>query len=352
MAITYRTFLVLILTFLGGNPVSAGHYYDSLINQAELKIVDSNYRQSLELYQRAFRQKQYHFAHDLYNASVCAIEIGDLEEGMRLSMELSIKGVGPKFFSQKSIYSSLKRHKDWTKLLAKAAKDKDKIASSYGAVRRIVDSLVEKDQYVNHQWRNSGMDKQKRQVMDLTYDTISNHLNQLFNTYGFLAEDKIGAFVEDDTVLRIGLPFDVIIIHNYESRMVGDTLFNQALRTALNRQIIKPDYYARMHDFVGSDSANFFGSSHIYIQYKCTLYRETKPFLTYAQVEAARKRIGMSTLADFEKKLRYKLENKKSKFVIYAPVSVYGSFANEESEKIYLSSLETVIERIKSCKDI
>ncbi|MCH5684316.1 hypothetical protein LWM68_08580 [Niabella sp. W65] len=283
-----------------------------MVNQAELRIVDSNYQKALELYMLAFREHQFHFSHDLYNASVCATETGKTKVAMQLCMELSKKGVGANFFLKKSVYQSLKSNKNWTKLLSKSAQVKNDQALKYGAIRRVLDSLVEKDQQVNHEWRNSGMDKQKRLIMDLTYDTISRHLSKLFDTYGFLSEDKIGTYVEDDTVLRIGLPFDVIIIHNYEARMVGDTLFNPVLRMALRNKIIKPDYYARMHDFVGADSTNFFGSSHIYIQYKCTLYRETKPFLSFDKIEAARKRIGMSSLADFERKLKYKLENKKA----------------------------------------
>ena len=103
MSIRHKLLLVFLLTCLVGPAVNAGRYYDSLVNQAELKIVDSNYRQALEFYIRAFREKQYHFAHDLYNAGVCAIEIGDNNQAMHLCTALSKTGVGLNFFLKKSV---------------------------------------------------------------------------------------------------------------------------------------------------------------------------------------------------------------------------------------------------------
>jgi hypothetical protein len=319
------------------------------VNQAELKIVDSNYKGALACYDKAFKTGGHLFATDLYNASLCAMQLRDSRQAMLLCRELSRRGTGPAFFDRQSVYYGLRRHKDWNKLLEQAARDKQKIMDRYGRVLAIVDSLVAKDQEVNHEWRASGMMKEKRLVMDLTYDTISLHLNRLFDSLGFLSEDKIGAYITDDTTLQPGLPFDVIIIHNYQARMEGDTLFNAILRSALEDKIIKPEYYARLHDFSYNDPGNFFGSAHIYIKYKCTLYREKEPLISYPKLEQARQGIGMPRLADYEKKLRYRLEHPDTRFYIPAPVTVFGSFVDGASEKQFLSKHEVVADKIDGC---
>ena len=106
----------------------ASHAYDSLVNQAELRIIDSDYQQALACYNRAFASAERSFAQDLYNAGLCALQLNDNELAMKLCLALSEKGVGPGFFAKNSIYKNLKRHKDWDWLLTKATQDKQKLS--------------------------------------------------------------------------------------------------------------------------------------------------------------------------------------------------------------------------------
>lgn len=260
--------------------------YDSAVNKAELMIIDNRIDQALNLYNYAFKTNVKPFARDIYNAAVCAIKVGKTNLAFRYGRTLCSKGVGRPFFEKRAIFKPLHKYKQWRPLLEFAQSEYNRIQANNIGLKNFIDSLVEKDQLVNSNWRSSAMALDKRQIMDLTYDTISKHLNNLFDSIGFLNEDRIGVGLEHDTVIAIGLPFDVIIVHNYQAREVGDTLFNKILRKALTEHLIKPDYFARLHDFSGGDRNDYYGSSTCILSINVRYIKRKNLFLPIPKLKA------------------------------------------------------------------
>lgn len=343
-----RTLLLTISFLLFGYPAAIAGEYPAQVSTAELAITRGDLRNALHHYRLAFASRTLPFAVDLYNASVCAIKSRDYTQAMQYCHMLAVKGVGDKFFG-KSIYRPLQLQKGWESLLATARHRKNALEQKHGALLCLIDSLVAKDQWVNRLWRISGMQSEPRKHMDLTYDTIGLHLKHLFDSLGFLTEEKIGAYVKEDTNLQRGQLFDVIIIHNYTARMTGDTLFNETLRQALQRGEIKPEHYASLRDFTGGSFTDYFGTSHLYTQYRCTLYREKRDEAELQRIGNNRKRIGLPVLKDHEQKLLYNITHRHDDFIIHANLTVYKSFANEASEQSFLNNSEIVVRNIPHC---
>ncbi len=326
--------------------------YHVLTNKAELAIVDNDLNSATQYYDSAFALRSKPFAIDAYNASICAIRVKQWEMAFHYANILADIGVGANFFKRNIYYLDLAEQKGWEELLARAEAGLKRKAA-YKPLLSVIDSLVKKDQYVNHNWRASGMASKERQIMDLTYDTIAAHLSRIFDSVGFLSEDMIGASLsENGNEISYGLPFDVIIVHNYQSRRTGDTLFNRILRKALQEGQIKPDYYANIRDFGGGISEKaYYGSSHFYVMYKCSLYLEHYNKERLPAIEEARTNIGMGTTADYLKKLIYNIRYPSSGFMIFAPLSVVESYANKESEQRLLSDSDVIIEHIPDCRN-
>jgi hypothetical protein len=93
--------------------------YNSLINQAEVAICDSNYSIAFEHYTKAFDLLEYPFAQDIYNASICSIMIRDFQSTLQLSQRLVLKGCELEFF-YKSSYKEFRKDKiKWSLFIKK-----------------------------------------------------------------------------------------------------------------------------------------------------------------------------------------------------------------------------------------
>ncbi len=325
--------------------------YHALINKAELSIADGQYQQALKYYDSAFLGKKKPFALDLYNASVCAVKSNLSKQAVVYCQKLADKGVGGDFFKKNQIFTSLVSTKQWKPLLEKADQVRIKIQTKHQALLKTIDSLVEKDQKVNHNWQESGMASKEREIMELTYDTIQSQLKGIFDGIGFPSEDMIGAPLTETGLMGYRLPFDIIIIHNYQTRTKGDTLFRPLLIKALKEGLIKPEYFALMEDLgSGDNSRPYYGSSHFYVQYQCSIYLENSNMQRLADIEKARADIGLCNTQDQLKKILFNIQNPVSGFRIMTALSKIGSFGNKESEQRMLNNSKAVLNQIPDCK--
>ena len=90
----------------------ANNYYET-VNQAELSITNHDFVRALSLYDSAFAVQEYPLGQDLYNASLCAIELKDYKKAFSLSLLLANKKVNEEFFLKKSCYSKLRSLPEW-----------------------------------------------------------------------------------------------------------------------------------------------------------------------------------------------------------------------------------------------
>ena len=327
--------------------------YNQLANKAELAITANNYSLALDYFNAAFEIKEKPFVQDIYNASICAIKENKLHEAAKLCRRLANAGVGGQFLSGNSIYQPLTTLKEWEELIRLANERRAQFQSVNKDLLHVLDSMSEKDQSVNHEWREAGfgMETPERKRMDLTYDTLSSDLFRLFNKTGFISEQMIGAVVKNDTTLEYRLPYDIIVIHNYQSRRQGDTLFRSMLYKAMYDGLVKPEYLALIEDF-GSNMIERpnYGTTHCYVLYKCNMYLDQYAKEIFSTLNANRESIGMGPVDDDLKKILYKINNPHSKFMLRANYSKYGSFANKDSEDKFLSTSELVVREIPECQ--
>ncbi len=316
-----------------------GQTYHEIINSAELKIIDGDYKSSLNLYLTAFKKSDRNFAVDLFNASICAVKINKKNKAIILCKALAEKGVGVKFFTGNVAFLPLSNSKFWPQILRDAARARDSFHNANNKLLALLDSLVERDQAVNLAWRNAPGDKRReaRLHMDEVYDTLSRTLKTIFDTVGFVSEFSVGVRVKNDTLINDWFPFYIIMVHNYQARMTGDTLFSSTLKKALAEQLIKPSQYAMIPDFGGSivPSENYRSTQH-YIQYNCNLYKENVNDEMVEEIDSLRNSIHLEPLADNLRKIVFNIKNPNTPFIIFGRAAKYMSFTDKESERFFL----------------
>lgn len=352
----HRFQLLLIALFVSYSIVNAQKSssisYAQKIYKAESSIIDSQYHEALSLYKDAFSDKSIPFAVDLYNAAVCATKLGKMETAVNLCGQLAYKGVGSDFLERQPEFLPLKEFQDWQDLCKKADQRKDEIATKSAQLRTTLDNMVTIDQDINHQWRASGTSGEMRRVMDSVNIVLSKQLINLFTEEGFIGEDKIGVTIDGDKIIE-SFPFDVIIIHNYQSRWngnLGDTLFTAALTKALSDGLITPQYFAFIQDFAGQHHGKNYGSASTFLQYECNLYFDKFLVDSVSAIDQRRAEIGLFNLTDLRKRIVYNFTHPESGFMIIAPCPTIGSFADESSKNIFLKTQELVFENILGCR--
>jgi len=108
--IEYLKLLLLLLMPIPG--ISQADYrisYHPYINDAELAIIDSNFRLALENYKRAFSLVKTGFGRDYHNAALCAIiELEAFDAAINYLNKLVSKGIEKNYFEQhKNVYTKL-----------------------------------------------------------------------------------------------------------------------------------------------------------------------------------------------------------------------------------------------------
>lgn len=346
--VLYLTALILISLRLNGAEL---FNYHRLVNQAELAIVDSNYTRAMTYFDSAFAERKSPFALDIYNASVCAIMAGKTRSLIAYTQLLIRKGAGQDFFKSNRIYSYVNPTQEWRAIMKSAPKATSKGRGQWAHLRRLVDSLADKDQLVNRDWRESGNAPGPRNRMDMTYDTISQHLLRIFDSVGFLSEDEIGIPLTETGRVASNPTFDIIIIHNFQARMRGDTLFLSTLRKALEQGKIKPERLAGIEDFGSNDGSRpYYGTAHFFVRYKCSIYLENIRNDQMEEIESNRKKIGLFSTGDYLKKAIYNLNHPGSDFRINAQVSEIGSFQDQASENYFLQNSKVIVDQVPFCK--
>lgn len=341
---------LLLLFFFCLTQVRGADNYFTLVNKAELEIVSGNFTASLQLYEQAFQINQKPFAIDINNAVISALNSHNYSSALILCRELAAKGVGPLFFTKSKVFSKLQNLSGWNQLLIDAAKKQENIRNANSLLLAYIDSLVEKDQYVNTLWRNAEQKEKRkaRDFMDLTYDTISHKLYDLFDSVGFISENIIGVKIIDDTLIGSGLPFDVIIIHNYQARLPSGPLFTSVLNRAFTLGLISPKYYASIQGFGGGSLGSDYKTSGYFVKYNCNIYRQKMSNEALAAVNKLRASIHLDSLDENLTKLVFNIKNPYTKFILSAHASTYMNFVDKSSENNFFEDSELILENV--CK--
>jgi len=131
------------LSFSQGN----GTLYNEKINLAELQVTEKNYENALTIYQEAFKEKEFPFAVDYYNALLCAVFSKKEEIAFQFLYKLANKGIEFSYFDNNKYLKELKNNENWNKFMLYCSENKDLINSKFDAeLNTIFKEMVDKEQ--------------------------------------------------------------------------------------------------------------------------------------------------------------------------------------------------------------
>lgn len=284
---------------------STGHTYNTYINKAEISITEGKYAEAMKQYDEAFTTTKIDFAVDIYNACVCAAKLKNISKVLMLADMLAYKGVGEKFFT-KNIFKSYIANPAFKKIIEKAEGVKEQKAlvnkeyteklTAFFTLDTMYNGIRIKKYYHLHELPDT--------LQKLNQANIKNMIS-LIESEGFYTEDKLGADIVADTIIRSMRRFDITVLHYLEmgnDKTVIEKLKNILLDN-LNNGGIKHYHLA---DLIAM-SYRIFDDIGIWTFKKndCKVYKLTT-IPEPDKIKNARELYCMCNLADLEKLLIYK----------------------------------------------
>jgi hypothetical protein len=154
---------------------------------------------------------------------------------------------------------------------------------------------------------------------------LSNQLSILFESYGYISEELIGANVMD-TTLSIYPVYNVLIRHHYQLKQYELT---NLLRQAVYEGKLKPDVFCNWYSFEKRPIG--YGDELFILKYKCNLY-EARRSGVRESIEKNRKLMWLCPLDDLKKKIIYRSSIDNTRYIYYTPLAVIPDM-DEYSEK-------------------
>lgn len=284
---------------------SIGRTYNSYINKAELNITDGKYADALQQYETAFATTKTEFAVDIYNACACAAKLKNTSKVLILADMLASKGVGEKFFT-KNIFKSYIANPAFKKIMEKAERVKEQKATVNKEYTEKLTAFFTLDTMYNRIRirKHSHSHELPDTLQKLNQANIKNMIS-LIESEGFYTEDKLGADIVADTIIKTMRRFDVTVLHYLEmgndkalieklKNILLDNLNNGGLKHYHLADLIAMSY--RIFDDIGIWT---------FKKNDCKIYKLTT-IPEPDKIKNARELYCMCNLADLEKLLIYK----------------------------------------------
>lgn len=328
------------ITLADTNTVKKYHNY---VNKAELSTLDGNIMLASAYYDTCFSMPVTHFAQDIYNASICALENGDYRKSVKYCLRLVETGCKKEFFLKKA-YNGLRSNKSyWNHFQNEYEKHR-------GLYNKNVDTLLlGKLKKMVLADQNYFCEMPKRLKNNYFLDSLfqndqylSNQLSVLFERYGYISEELIGANVVD-TTLSIYPVYNVLIRHHYQLKQYELT---NILKRAVYEGKLKPDIFCNWYSFEKRPVG--YGDELFILKYKCNLY-EARRSGVRELIEKNRKQMWLSPLDDLKKKIIYRSSVDNARYIYYAPLAVIPDM-NEDSEKNFKMKNSTLPNIPIGCK--
>lgn len=312
--------------------------YHVLINTAENKITAFEYQEALKVYQEAFKN-DYTFAQDLYNASLCAIQVKDFDATLKFCEGLVKRGCTLKFFSTYK-FKSFRESAKWEIF----SKKYPSFVESYNATHRKdlvaeIEKLNELDQGNYKLLPNNVHNQDFQDSLKNLSDYVKLKLINLFNQNGYLDESIIGARIESDTTLGILPIFAFLIRHRYQ---VNKYDYSPYLISEFNKGKIKPEVLASWLDL---ELKGAIGSVPALI-YNCQLYFE-KFNDRRETVNLNREKYLLPNLDDAKKKIIFK-KCYNNNFLFFTSTGRISDI-DENTKKILMEGSEIHEQRVLNC---
>ena len=300
--------------------------YHPYINKAELAIIDQNYRLAFENYERAFLSGQIGFGKDYQNATMCAIEVKEYDRAIEFLEKLVSKGIEKYFFEHnRNLYKELQTH-GFEEFLARFDELKQR-SFDLTANFEVMGELGERenrDQEFRHDYKTFIDTIQK-----IDAENISSFLN-IVDQYNFPSEEMLG--LQSPQADNSG--YHYILWHHLKNWKSDTTLtdIRPVIIEAVKKGKLSSANAASYLDLAESQ-LGFIGN---YGSTKVIKFGDEKKLYTISygkeeekKINANRQMLGLGSLADLQKKLKYHfiLHDRKSKFEVLklATIDYYPS---------------------------
>lgn len=176
--------------------------YYPYTHKAELALIDSNYKESLQYYQKAFHNVKGGFAKDYYNATVLAFLLKKEDIAFQYCDTLLAKGMGQS--SIDGILRNVTDWDDWEKWQGKLkARKKVKVKKFNLVYRKELEEIFKLDQDVR---KKGGIEVYQTDVKN------AQRIKALIEQYGFPSEEVIG-FEKVSDFFVPQYPYRIVLLH-------------------------------------------------------------------------------------------------------------------------------------------
>jgi hypothetical protein len=314
-----------------GQSLKDRNYY-AHINKAELYVIDSNYSKAIVCYDSAFKEKEFPFAKDRYNAAVCAAL---LKKNEKCYLELKFvidKGFGVDNLQTKEVFRTFFKTVYGNRLISYSQTTPKIYLPRY---RKKLDSLFYTDQFF----------RKKEGKYAVYLDTIKkidqsnvNILNALLLQFGFPSEELIG--VPDDSFIPI--TYRSVIIHQQNGSLSRVFDYTSVLKKALEEGNIETHIAAELiSKSSGYDTYGIFGcglTKYVLDSINSVAGVKTNPIANYDsikwgyvmlpkgyedEININRSKIGLETIGELRTKSVFLLKDKRFDFALPSSLSTF-----------------------------
>ena len=324
--ITMKIYFILFLGLLNFNAfltaqVDYTKTYYPLIMKAESAILDSNYKVSLEWYQKAFQLVPHSFARDHYNALICAVELGQLDLAFQLLDSLMAKGVKKNVFEKSVPLQNLRKHPKWNFFIQTFdQRSIDFNRNKNNQLKQILSGI----EFADQEFRSKpGSYRLYRDTINQMDKRNVQLLANLIQKHGFPNENVIG----------IDNPFDIelvcyIVFHHQCQKMsmgIHDFDFTDEMMKAVKKGELSPHQLCFWLSLQNRVAYQYGGDGifQLFHRDKVTGFLVTKyPLAQKIAINEKRAELGIESLNEFYKKILFKVNQKGVQKFVFAACQV------------------------------
>ena len=203
--------------------------YYTYTQNAENYIMARQYVKAKEQYNLLNQNYPFLFAGDIHNGIRCAVLSRDFKTAFLWSKKLASKGVELSYFNSK-IFNGMRKNPDWENFSIKYDSICLLTKKNWNLkLKKELTDLLQEDQV------NYGLENRKDpKVLYETTERVTKKLIDLLKREGYPSEEKIGAYVKNDTILIPFPDYNVLIRHAVQQKPKNLAVLNELLDKSIN----------------------------------------------------------------------------------------------------------------------
>ena len=203
--------------------------YYTYTQKAENHILTRQYDSANKQYHLLSQNYPTLFSRDIHNAIRCAILSRDIKSAFWWSEKMALKGVELSYFNSK-ILVAMKKSLEWKNFTIK-------YDSIYRFTKSNLNLKLKKEliDLVNEDQADYGLENRKdSKVLFETTEKVTDKLIDLLKREGYPSEEKIGAYVKNDTLLISSPDYNVLISHAIQQKPKNLKILDELLQKSID----------------------------------------------------------------------------------------------------------------------